>query len=117
MFEPKKITLKDSEQYQWGQKGAGWFLFKSDDLTVVEEELAPGVKEINHYHERSWQFFYIISGEATLSVDGKDVKLGKDESIQVPPLVKHQLMNNGTIAVKFIIISKPNSYNDRVIVD
>jgi hypothetical protein len=53
----KKITLQNTEQYQWGERGIGWFLKKADDITIVEERIAPGVKEVRHYHEVAWQFF------------------------------------------------------------
>lgn len=110
----KKTSLNDAEQYHWGQKGVGWFLSKSEEMTIVEEKIAPGIKEIKHYHERAWQFFYILSGSGTINIDGSNIELNKNDSIEVPPLAVHQLYNDSNTDLQFLIISKPNSYNDRV---
>ncbi|MDH5229945.1 MAG: cupin domain-containing protein [Gammaproteobacteria bacterium] len=31
----------------------------------------PGGAEIEHYHEKNHQFFFILSGEATLELEGE----------------------------------------------
>lgn len=111
---PKVISLQSTEQYQWGQSGIGWFLKKSEDITIVEERIAPGVREVRHYHEVAWQFFYILEGSAVIEVDGQEYMLGRYDGIEIDAGEIHQLCNRGTEYVRFLLVSRPNSFNDRV---
>ena len=110
----KKITLKNAEQYRWGNAGMGWILANSKDVTVAERLLAPGVKEVKHYHKTAWQFFYIIKGEGTIEINGEKIELIKNESIHVDPGQHHQLANTSDENLQYLVISVPNSYDDRV---
>ncbi|MEH2467935.1 hypothetical protein [Nostoc sp.] len=39
-------------------------LIKQLELSVIHELMLPGTFEVRHYHQRSHQFFFIISGSA-----------------------------------------------------
>lgn len=113
----EKITLENAEQYRWGNAGIGWLLANSPDITVVERQLSPGVKEIHHYHRKSWQFFYVLSGAGTMRIADSEVELSRNESIEVDAMRPHQFINTGEVPLRYLVISMPNSYEDRVEVE
>ncbi len=118
MKEHTKITLGNAEQYKWGNAGKGWLLANSEQGNVAERRLAPGVKEIKHYHRRSWQFFYVLSGEGTMVVNGEEILLRSNESIEIDPGQHHQFINSGEEDdLLFLVFSAPSSYQDRVEVE
>ena len=65
-------------------------------------------------HERANQFFYIISGIATLIVDECEYELNPNEGLQVPSGAKHRLENKQDSDLVFLVISSPPSHGDRV---
>lgn len=79
--------------YTWGNHCDGWHLVKNDDLSIIFERMPGNTCEVRHYHNHSRQFFFVLSGTATLDVDGKKVILNPDEGYEVPPRVPHQMLN------------------------
>lgn len=68
--EVSSITKETAEHYTWGGQCDGWHLLKSPDLSVIQERMPPGAAEVRHFHHRAQQFFYILSGEALMEVEG-----------------------------------------------
>ena len=108
------VNTENSEHYKWGNNSDGWHLLKSNDLSVIEENVPPGEKEERHYHNESQQFFYILSGIAQLEISGKKIEIKASSGIHIPAKASHQLMNNGTESLRFLVISQPKSHGDRV---
>jgi mannose-6-phosphate isomerase-like protein (cupin superfamily) len=70
--------------------------------------------EVRHYHERSRQFFFVLSGEAMLEVDGVRLVLRQHEGAEVAPGVPHQMKNERLDDVEFLVISQPTTRGDRI---
>ena len=49
-------SIENSAHYKWGTNSDGWHLLEADDLSVIEENVPPGEKEVRHYHNKSQQF-------------------------------------------------------------
>ncbi len=110
----KIISAKNAEHYTWGENCDGWHLVKSDALSIIQERMPPGTAEVKHFHERSRQFFYVLSGEAALVVNNERVVLRANEGIEVPPGTPHQMRNDSKSDVTFTVTSMPKSHGDRV---
>ena len=110
----KATSIANAEHYPWGQACDGWHLLATDDLSVIEERIPPGSFEQRHFHARARQFFYVLDGEATLELDGIAHRLQRGEGLHIPPEVVHQVRNDGTEDVRFIVISAPKAHGDRV---
>jgi mannose-6-phosphate isomerase-like protein (cupin superfamily) len=108
------VSTENSEHYKWGQSSDGWHLLKSKDLSIIEELVPAGEQEQRHYHERAQQFFYVLSGQASLEISGEEQVLYPGQGVHVPAKVPHQLSNRGTEALRFLVVSQPNSHGDRV---
>lgn len=98
-----------------GEKCDGWHLAKSSGLSVIQERVPNGCSEVRHYHERSEQFFYVLSGIATMEVDGNIYQMTAGSGIHVPARIPHQLSNHQTDDLVFLVVSIPPSHGDRVI--
>lgn len=73
--------------------------------------------EVKHYHQQSRQFFFVLTGTATIEIDGKEIVLNTQEGVEVPPLVPDQMFNKSNDDIEFLVISQPISKGDRVLVD
>lgn len=70
--------------------------------------------EVKHYHQHACQFFFVLSGTATIEIDGKEIILHPQEGIEVQSLVPHQMFNKSNKNVEFLVISQPPSKGDRI---
>jgi mannose-6-phosphate isomerase-like protein (cupin superfamily) len=111
------VSVESAEHYVWGeQQGVacdGWHLVRSDNLSVIEERMPPGACEERHFHTRARQFFYVLEGELTIEVDGREHGLGAGQGMEVPPGTAHQVLNAVREAVRFLVISSPPGQGDR----
>ena len=108
------VGSHNAEHYQWGRGCDGWHLLAGDDLSVIEERMPPGAAEERQRHACSRQFFYVLEGEAVLEVEGIPQVLHPGEGLHVPPGTAHQMRNDSTHDVRFIVVSAPKSHGDRI---
>jgi mannose-6-phosphate isomerase-like protein (cupin superfamily) len=107
-------TLSNSEHYLWGQQCDGWHLLKSDSLSIIYERMPAGTQEARHFHNKAQQFFFVLEGEATLELDGKELIIRPQEGVRVSAGKPHQMFNRSDADVFFLVISQPPSHGDRV---
>ncbi len=108
------ISRDSAEHYVWGDGCDGWHLSKSPQLSVVLERVPPGAQEIEHHHNQAHQFFFILSGQATMMIGGKRLELNALEGCLVAPKVSHWLANSRDEDLHLLVISAPTSHGDRV---
>ncbi|MCE0557107.1 cupin domain-containing protein [Motilimonas sp. E26] len=108
------ISKENAEHYNWGEECDGWHLVKSQALSVIQERVPPGGREIRHLHQHAEQFFYVLSGCATLEVNGETHQLTAQQGLHVPSNTPHQLSNLGEVDLHFIVTSTPPSHGDRI---
>ena len=111
------INKQTAEHYLWGHNCHGWHLVKQPESSVIQELMPPGTSEVRHYHQRSHQFFFILSGKATLELDGSHQVLSQHEGVEIPPNVPHQMLNESDFNLEFLVISQPPSHGDRILSD
>ncbi|MDQ8736350.1 cupin domain-containing protein [Paenibacillus sp. LHD-38] len=112
-----KISKHNAEHYIWGEICDGWHLVKGQDLSIIHERMSINTSEVKHYHQNARQFFFVLTGTATLEIGDKEVVLHRHEGIEVLPLIPHQMFNKSNEEVEFLVISQPNSKGDRIVVD
>ena len=108
------ISRRTAEHYTWGEVCDGWHLVRDAVLSVIEESMPPGSQEVRHYHHKAQQFFYILSGEATMEVNAETLRLRAGEGIRILPGTRHRILNESSEPVRFLVISQPPSHGDRV---
>ncbi len=114
----KKLMSKETaEHYVWGKGCNGWHLVKTAELSVIHERMPAGTSEARHFHTRARQFFFVLSGTATLEIAGVRQVLRAHEGLEVPAEVPHRLFNESEQAIEFLVVSQPASHGDRVLVE
>ncbi|MGQ7845353.1 cupin domain-containing protein [Granulosicoccus sp. 3-233] len=108
------VSIDNAEHYTWGDHCDGYHLARTARLSVIQERVPPGCREVRHSHRHAEQFFHVLSGTATLEVDGIEYHLGPGQGLHVAAGVPHQLGNEGTEDLEFLVTSTPPSHGDRI---
>ena len=103
----------NSPHYFWGGVNEGWRLLDSGSLSVIHERLQAGSKEQKHYHEKTQQYFFILSGEAKFYFEKESVIVKTKQGIHIPAGTVHYIANESADAIEFLVISEPAVRNDR----
>ncbi len=111
------INTTTAEHYLWGDGCDGWHLVRAEGLSVIQERMPPGTKEVRHAHGRARQFFYVLSGTLTMEVAGVATRLAPGDGVEVPPGVPHQALNDSDADVAFLVISQPPAQGDRILAE
>jgi mannose-6-phosphate isomerase-like protein (cupin superfamily) len=96
-----------SNMVEWAPKHFSWTLVDQDDLTVKLEEIPVEGNSDLHFHQRAFQFFFILEGKAGMHLREKNYSLEKHDGIKIPLNVKHQIVNKGETKLFFLLISCP----------
>jgi len=107
-------SRKTAPHYFWGDNCDGWHLLQDSNLSVIEERMPPGASEVRHFHRSAQQFFFVLSGQATMEIRGERIVLLAGQGLAVPAGTPHQFRNHSAEPVSFLVISQPPSHGDRV---
>ncbi len=111
---PQPIDVSCAPHYGWAGNSDGWHLVDGPDLSVIQERVPPGDREVRHFHASARQFFYVLTGDAVLEVAGQRHRLRPGQGIEIPPGTPHQFINESSTPVTFLVISAPHARGDRV---
>lgn len=106
------ISKENAEHFVWKDVCDGWFLVQQSNLSVVHERIAPGLNEQRHFHKVIRQFYFVLFGQASLELNGKLEKLGAFQGVEIPPETPHQMRNDSSADIEFLIISSGLAKND-----
>ena len=112
--QPGPVSRGNAEHYRWGNDCDAWYLVNDEQFTVIEELMPPGAAEIRHHHQNAQQFFYILTGEVLMEVEGQTMLLSAGSGIRVLAGKRHQIRNPSSGPVRFLVISHPRSHGDRI---
>ncbi|MFD1737222.1 cupin domain-containing protein [Bacillus salitolerans] len=107
------ITKQTADHYQWGDKCDGWYFAKNKNQTVILEKMPPHTQENRHYHKQAHQFFFIITGTATIEISNEIFTLHSQQGIEITPGLPHQIFNKSDADIEFLVITQPPSKGDR----
>ncbi len=107
------ISKATAQHYSWGGVCDGWILSPSNDMMVIQERMPPGAAEQRHYHSIARQFFYVLSGELTMELEGVVHRVPAMTGIEIHPQAKHQARNEAETDVHFLVVSSPTTRGDR----
>ena len=108
------VSRENAEHFRWGVDCDGWHLVRDKQLAVIEEFMPPGAAEIRHHHEHAQQFFYILTGEVLMEVNGENMLIPAGSGVRIMPGTRHQIRNPSSSPVRFLVISQPPSRGDRI---
>ena len=115
MAEMKRVSKSTARHYFWKEVCDGWHLVDTEGLSIIQERMPPHTKEDMHRHEKAFQFFYVLNGQATMRFEHESAILSIMDGLGLPPGAWHQMCNDSDNDVEFIVISSPKSHGDKEI--
>ena len=97
----------------WGSGCFSWDLVDRADMLVVQEVMPPGATEVRHFHSRARQFFFVLSGELSIEVEGKRTTLSTHDGMEIAPGRAHRVLNKSESEATFLAIACPTTKGDR----
>ena len=108
------ISVKNAPHFLWGETCSGWWLKQNGLFTVISEMMPQGTSEKRHFHAYTEQLFYCIDGVLSIEVYGREHILHVGDSLTIQPGAPHRAFNSSNANTHFLVISCPNSHEDRV---
>jgi mannose-6-phosphate isomerase-like protein (cupin superfamily) len=75
--------------------------------TLAEARLPISGSTTPHFHEKSEEIYYILSGAGMLQIADKTCSVGPGDAIAIPPQQLHQITNTGNEILKFLCCCAP----------
>lgn len=110
----KIVNKENVDTYQWGTNCLSWVLNQSDEISIKQELMPAGSKEQLHFHQNANQFFYLLKGQATFYLEEEIFLLNPNEGLSVAKNTKHFIANESNDEIEFLVISQPDTNNDRI---
>ena len=107
------VSKENGKHYRWGENCDAWHLAATKNLSVIQERVPSGGTEVRHLHHNAEQFFYVLTGTASLEVSGVIHTLQPHQGFHVPAGTPHTLSNRHEHDLEFIVVSTPPSHGDR----
>ncbi|HVA51308.1 MAG TPA: cupin domain-containing protein [Pirellulales bacterium] len=86
--------------------------------SLAEARLPPGGSTTPHYHVKTEEIYYILSGKASMRLGDETREVGPGDAIAIPPGLVHNISNTGRAPLKFLCCCAPAyEHDDTVLVD
>ena len=89
--------------------------------TILEERENCKVKRIKVFpesrlsyqrHEKRSEHWFIVEGEAVVTLEGKEIRLSPGQSVDIPRMGAHRILNPGPNPLIFIEIQKGEYFGE-----
>lgn len=106
---PDPISRQTARQSTWHEVCRAFHLVDHAELTVVHEHMPPGTEAEPHAHERGRQFFYVLAGTGTMTLGRREMQVGPESGIEIPPRTRHFMRNDGDEDLEMIVVTTPRA--------
>jgi mannose-6-phosphate isomerase-like protein (cupin superfamily) len=84
--------------------------------SLAEARLAPGLATEPHFHPCTEEIYYILNGEAEMTIDDEQQTVGTGDAIGISPGQVHTIRNTGQEVLLFLCCCAPGyEHNDTVL--
>ena len=91
---------------------------KIEKQSLAEARLPINGRTQPHYHKETEEIYYILVGQARMTIGGQQEEVGPGDAIAIPPGEVHTIENIGTEELKFLCCCAPGyEHEDTVLVD
>jgi mannose-6-phosphate isomerase-like protein (cupin superfamily) len=80
--------------------------------SVAEATIAPGSATQEHYHPKSEEIYYILSGSGRIKINDEERDVGPLDAIAIPPGAHHKIWNTGDAPLVLLCCCAPAYEND-----
>lgn len=86
--------------------------------SLAEARLPMGGATTPHYHSRTEEIYYILSGRGLMKIGEHQQHVGVGDAIAIPPGAIHTILNTGEEELKFLCCcAPPYEHDDTILVD
>lgn len=86
--------------------------------SLAEARVPPGVRTQSHYHPRSEEIYYILSGQGRMFLEGEVRLVGPGDAIAIPPGQVHSIENVSPEELIFLCCCAPGyEHEDTILID
>jgi mannose-6-phosphate isomerase-like protein (cupin superfamily) len=89
--------------------GPSWTTARHQSL--AEATLEPGGETAEHYHPRTEELYYFVSGQGTMRLGDEEAPVRPGDCVVIRPGTKHKAFNTGTENLVFLCCCAP-PYSD-----
>ena len=108
------IDQQKAAHYTWGEHCDSWILADTPGLSIKHEKMPKDTREKLHFHSKAQQFFFMLKGSAIFYHDNKREIITPQQGLLVLPQSQHYIANETTEPIEFLVISQPDTDNDRI---
>ena len=80
--------------------------------SLAEATIAVGTATQEHYHPKSEEIYYILSGTGRMKLDGELRDVGPLDAIAIPPGARHKIWNTGDVPLVLLCCCAPGYENE-----
>lgn len=73
------------------------------------------IQSVEHLHKSMHEYFYVLNGSLSISVDGKIYRMEKDDLISVDPGERHVIIEKSDDLI-LMLIMPPSVPDDKVVI-
>ena len=92
----------------------GFYRVLADEETYKSKQIVvyPGKRLSLQRHRRRSEHWYILHGQAVVTLDSKEIPLSEGQSVDIPKGALHRIENTGTDNVLFIEIQTGDYFGE-----
>ncbi len=87
-------------------------LADAEDHKVKRITVWPGKRLSLQRHRRRAEHWYVVRGRATVTLDGREIRLGPGGSVDIPRGAWHRIRNDGTRDLVFVEIQSGDYFGE-----
>jgi mannose-6-phosphate isomerase-like protein (cupin superfamily) len=80
--------------------------------SLAEATIAVGTATQEHYHPKSEEIYYILSGAGRMKLEDELRNIGPLDAIAIPPGARHKIWNTGHVPLVLLCCCAPAYEND-----
>ncbi len=85
--------------------------------SLAEARLPPGAATAPHYHSKTEEIYYILSGQARMTLGDESREVEPGDAVAIPPGQTHTIRNTGAAPLCFLCCcAPPYEHDDTVMV-
>ncbi|MBN2336196.1 cupin domain-containing protein [Candidatus Bathyarchaeota archaeon] len=123
MGELKRAIRLDEVPWRRNDDPRGWLNYKrliwketgSNDLCIGLGRLDPGKVLDLHHHQEDAEFYYVLEGNAKVTIDEELIDATPGTAIYIPVAAKHKIVNDSD--EKFVFLYGLNAETRRYVYD